>query len=139
MRAAMETELASTSPEPIARLEALGRKYIDFALSEPGYFRVMFNADLDKGKYAGLDAECARTFSLFEEILGACQGQGVAADQDAASLALAFWSGMHGAACLWVDGPLRFDFRGYQRELLSRTVPKAFVHMLAATSSKTRR
>ena len=56
--------------EASARLEALGRAYINFAISCPGYFRVMFHGD---GKSSGPSAPGLRAFHLLRDAVLACQ------------------------------------------------------------------
>lgn len=40
----------STSTKPASKLHRLGKSYIEFALNNPGYYRVMFGIKLNKEK-----------------------------------------------------------------------------------------
>jgi AcrR family transcriptional regulator len=108
------------------RLEAIGRAYIDFARSEPGWFRTAFNsarphgtglpgsqpagpaADGQPGRTGGSDDE--QTTSPFL-ILGAHLDQlvalGALAPARRQGAQFAAWSGVHGLSSLLLDGPLR--------------------------------
>jgi AcrR family transcriptional regulator len=124
LRDAMASAQAAAAPAPVARLEALGRAYVEFALSQSGYFRLMFRADLDKTRHAGVNAESDKAFRLLEEAIAECQRAGLAPGVQPEALALTLWSAVHGAACLWVDGPLRYEFRGFARDSLPTVVPR---------------
>ena len=89
-----------------ARLEALGRAYLNFAVSYPGYFRVMFHGD---AKSSGPTAAGLRAFHLLRDAVLACQEAGTAPAGDPRALVLTAWSAVHGFATLWVDGALPFE------------------------------
>ena len=89
-----------------ARLEALGRAYVDFAVSRPGHFRVMFHGD---ARSSGPTAPGLRSFQLLRDAVLACQEAGAAPPGDPAPLVLTAWSAVHGFATLWVDGALPFE------------------------------
>ncbi len=92
--------------EASARLEALGRAYVNFAVSCPGYFRVMFHGD---AKSSGPTASGLRAFHLLRDAVLACQEAGTAPAGDPGALVLAAWSAVHGFATLWADGALPFE------------------------------
>jgi AcrR family transcriptional regulator len=108
------------------RLGAIGRAYIDFARSEPGWFRTAFSsarahgaglpgsqpsgsvADDKGGRSAGPDDEQTKSPFL---ILGAHLDQLVAvgglSPQRRRGAQFAAWSSVHGLSSLLLDGPLR--------------------------------
>lgn len=91
--------------DPAARLRAVGRAYVAFAVREPELFRLLF------GPYgAGSDApvfEGGRSVA-FEELTDALRAlaDAGACDRPVADAALAAWAAVHGLATLLVDGPL---------------------------------
>lgn len=80
---------------------ATGSAYIDFALSNPGVFRIMFRSDMyDPAAHPGLleasDRARVELSALAREVFGA----------DATTEAeAALWAYVHGASCLLIDGP----------------------------------
>lgn len=87
---------------PRAVLIASGRAYVDFALSQPGVFRIMFRPDvcnplrfqtvLDAGGRARAELDRLTTIA-----------HGHHATQAKADI---LWAHVHGLACLLIDGPL---------------------------------
>ena len=110
-----------------ARLEALGRAYIHFAISCPGYFRVMFHGD---GKSSGPSAPGLRAFHLLRDAVLACQEAGTAPAGDPSVLVLTAWSAVHGFATLWVDGALPFE--GMRPEQMAPELGRLLARMFAA-------
>jgi AcrR family transcriptional regulator len=113
--------------EASARLEALGRAYINFAVSCPGYFRVMFHGD---GKSSGPSAPGLRAFHLLRDAVLACQEAGTAPAGDPSALVLTAWSAVHGFATLWVDGALPFE--GMWPEQMAPELGRLLARMFAA-------
>jgi AcrR family transcriptional regulator len=113
--------------EASARLEALGRAYINFAISCPGYFRVMFHG---AGKSSGPSAPGLRAFHLLRDAVLACQEAGTAPAGDPSALVLTAWSAVHGFATLWVDGALPFE--GMRPEQMAPELGRLLARMFAA-------
>src|ERR1700689_1162933 len=113
--------------EASARLEALGRAYINFAISCPGYFRVMFHGD---GKSSGPSAPGLRAFHLLRDAVLACQEAGTAPAGDPRALVLTAWSAVHGFATLWVDGALPFE--GMRPQQMAPELGRLLARMFAA-------
>jgi AcrR family transcriptional regulator len=113
--------------EASARLEALGRAYINFAISCPGYFRVMFHGD---GKSSGPSAPGLRAFHLLRDAVLACQEAGTAPAGDPSALVLTAWSAVHGFATLWVDGALPFE--GMRPQQMAPELGRLLARMFAA-------
>jgi AcrR family transcriptional regulator len=85
-----------------ARLRALGQTYVDFALTQPGLFRVAFHGDLKEG-----GPEAAQPFNLLGEALDDLVSTGVITAQERPGAETMCWSAVHGFALLVLDGPLR--------------------------------
>jgi len=109
-----------------ARLEALGLAYVAFAVSAPGYFRVMFHGDAKSSRptEAGL-----RAFDLLRDAIVACQEAGQTPQGDPMALVVLAWSAVHGFATLWVDRALPFE--GLEPERLAPEIARLIARMFA--------
>ena len=123
LTAARDQALADAS----ARLAALGRAYLAFAIANPGYFRVMFHG---LSLTSGPTAAGLRAFGLLREAILACQEAGAAPAGDPEPLVLTAWSTVHGLATLWIDGAL--PFRGLDPERMAPEVGGLIARMFAA-------
>ncbi|MDQ3264449.1 MAG: TetR/AcrR family transcriptional regulator [Myxococcota bacterium] len=105
---AMRAEMERAGDDPLARFAATGRGYLKFALEKPSHLRVMFSAELGpKDAHPGLLEAGERAFgALLEASREAILSLG-GDEAKAYEYALAGWSGVHGLAMLWLDGPLR--------------------------------
>ena len=86
-------------------IETAARTYVDFALSHPGYFRVMFRSDavpIESYPEALHNADAA--FGMLVQTID----RSFASELPEARRKLAFvcWGFMHGLATLLLDGPL---------------------------------
>ena len=116
-----------------ARVEALGRAYLSFAVAHPGYFRVMFHGDaVSSGPAeAGL-----RAFGLLREAVVACQEAGTAPAGDPEPLVLTAWSTVHGLATLWVDRAL--PFKGLDPARMGPEIAGLLARMFAAAGRESK-
>ena len=93
-----------------SRLDALGRAYVEFATTEPGWFRTAFA--VPKGMHTFAAAEGVGPSGLGPyELLGARLDElvtvGAMAPEGREGAEFAAWSGVHGLSTLLNDGPLR--------------------------------
>ena len=106
LAAAMQVRLDAAGPpdgtpeRALARLEATGRGYVDFALGEPGLFRTAFAAD-------GTPDSGSGPYGLLNAQLDGLVEAGALPPERRPSAELTAWSAVHGLAALLVDGPLR--------------------------------
>lgn len=130
---AVANDLASIEGVRTA-LIASGRAYVDFALSQPGVFRVMFRPDacnplrfpavLEAGKRARVELD------RLNQIV---HGEGANPAQ-----AAILWAHVHGLACLLIDGPLAIEFENQDhRKHELEEVAITFADMLLAPQNKT--
>jgi AcrR family transcriptional regulator len=140
----LESTLRTRSSEPrvvargpVARFEACGRAYLEFAIAHTAYFRVMFRPELvNLATNAAPDTALAAmgAYGALVEIVAALQDAGIASDLDPKPLVLTAWSTAHGLAALWVDGPLGADTRtltiGADPGLLADSVAATFGSLL---------
>jgi AcrR family transcriptional regulator len=94
-----------------AGFEAMGQRYVRFAIENPSYYRVMFGAF--RTRSAGSpspDPELAReAAAAFEQLVGSIrqmQAAGIVRDDDPLMLARHIWASVHGVAMLAIDGRL---------------------------------
>ena len=90
--------------DPRARLLALGGVYLDFALTNPGMFELMFRHDLLESDHLGLRET---SLPLFEVLVDLVARTRPAADAAPQVVAGALWANLHGIAQLWGWGSLQ--------------------------------
>lgn len=90
--------------DPRAQLMALGRGYLDFALTHPGMFELMFRHDLLESNHLGLRETSLPLFQTLVDLVSRAQPQ---SDLPPPVIAGALWSNLHGIAQLWRWGSLQ--------------------------------
>jgi AcrR family transcriptional regulator len=103
-------------PDPIERLDRLGRAYVDFALSQPMHYRLMFMTErpaFAPGSAAERDDPAASAYAFLRDTCVEAIGSGRVRPQfsDAEQLAQMLWASVHGIVSLhiakcrdqWVD------------------------------------
>jgi len=93
-----------------ARLEAVGRAYIDFARSEPGWFRTAFSSarsHADPGATPAPDgAPVPSPYDVLRTALDDLVAVGALPPERRDGAEYAAWSAVHGLSSLLLDGPL---------------------------------
>lgn len=104
--------------DPFDRLRAVGRGYVQFAMTRPSVFRLMFRPELTRpAEHPRLMEAEARAFSTLMETIVAIQQSGRIRATDPRPPAAFAWSTVHGLAMLHIDevlaetplGQIRFD------------------------------
>lgn len=90
----------------VRAFEAMGVAYVQFAMTHPSHYRVMFGADIPDAGDAELKKEGAGAFHVLVDALAALQQQHLARRDDTEQMALFVWSAVHGVAMLAIDGRL---------------------------------
>jgi AcrR family transcriptional regulator len=107
----IESRLAEApgGSDPVAtawgRLRAAGRAYVEFALSEPGWFGTAFGAPA--GPPVPSAVAPGSPFQLLNELLDDLVATGALPPEKRPGAEYAAWAAVHGIATLLVDGPLR--------------------------------
>ncbi|MDT4927046.1 MAG: hypothetical protein QOG01_4759 [Pseudonocardiales bacterium] len=136
----MEQRIAAApaDPDPIesawARLGALGRAYVEFATTEPGWFRTAFAVPRGTHSFApgeGVGASGQGPYDLLAARLDELVKVGAMAPESRPGAEYAAWSAVHGLATLVNDGPLR-DLPATERERALRSVLDVVRHGLRA-------
>lgn len=111
----------------------LCERYVNFAISNKGYFRVMFRADLCRLAESAEAREAAD--DAFDTLLGAVEemlGDSASVD-DIRVQATAMWAVAHGLATLLIDGPLEHKIgRVSDRRALVRAVARRMIAGVAS-------
>jgi AcrR family transcriptional regulator len=109
-------------PDPVAaawaRLDAVGRAYVEFATTEPGWFRTAFAVPRTLhtfGPGEGRGAGGLGPFSLLCARLDELVEAGAIPPERRPRAEYAAWSAVHGLSALLNDGPLR-DLPAAERE-----------------------
>lgn len=112
---AMAQAAAATADNPRARLLAIGRAYVTFAVSEPAYYAAFTSPDVASGSPGPLREGAAADEQPHGEgawgrLLCAvldCQASGDLPAGDPVALGVYLWALVHGLAELWRLGSLR--------------------------------
>jgi AcrR family transcriptional regulator len=107
-RFAVALAQATKSLPSEAAFVGMGRAYVRFALKHPGLLRLMFSPELKRLTEPSeqLDAAAAHAFEVLQSGARAALGN-EATEQDVGDAAFFGWSVVHGAATLWLEGPLQ--------------------------------
>jgi AcrR family transcriptional regulator len=89
-------------------LDAMGIAYVQFAVTHPSHYRVMFGGFVDSGaKDPAFEQEAASAFDALVDALRALQQGGLIRTDDLPQLAQFVWATVHGVAMLGIDGQLQ--------------------------------
>jgi len=110
-------------------LLGMGRAYVRFAVRHPGYLRLMFSHELTQLEAGSerLTAAGARAYEVLVQAVRAALGAR-ATEEGVQVGAFLCWSQVHGAAALWLDGPLR-------NSLPARGAEAAFLRLSDASTA----
>ncbi|GAB3031241.1 TetR family transcriptional regulator [Nocardioides flavus (ex Wang et al. 2016)] len=87
------------------RLQRIGVGYVDFALAEPGLFRLLFTAYPEPPE--GTDPDGEDPYSLLNVALDELVAVGYLDPADRIGADVTCWAAVHGFSVLSVEGPLR--------------------------------
>jgi AcrR family transcriptional regulator len=99
---------AKSSDDPVEAIAAQGRAYLEFALSRPEHYRLMFMRRPDHDLEMPTEAEVAAVAGLSSVIdsVRLAQEQGaIDPADDPVRVALTLWAGVHGLAALLIAKP----------------------------------
>lgn len=87
------------------RFLELGIAYVQFALDQAAYYRLMFDPRFfEKGRFPVITSLSSQAFGLLKATIAACLPQGATEDEKN-QLANLAWASVHGMARLFIDGP----------------------------------
>ncbi len=101
----MKEAAEASGDDPVARLRAVGRSYVRFAMRHRDEFRVMFSPRLEnRGQFPLLDEAGLESFQVLLDCIQACQDRQKVRPGDPRNWALAAWAAVHGVSLLILDG-----------------------------------
>lgn len=113
---------AAGEGDPLARLAALYRAYVRFALEEPHAYRIMFELHQPDAPSAApeLEKQERRAWQALRDAVGEAVSAGVLRGGDPEVLAHVFWASVHGLVALHLAGKLKLgvDFAAVEGPLL---------------------
>lgn len=101
----MLAELDKFAPGTLDRINAMGRVYVRFAMTEPGVFRLMFGLSEEHGDHSELIETGDNTFAVVQKEVACCRGSDSVEPRDEHQ-AFLLWSFVHGLSFLTIDGKL---------------------------------
>jgi AcrR family transcriptional regulator len=123
LTAANAKAVAEVGPGTIAGITAMGISYLDFAVTQPALFRLMFGHKSEIMKVQQVDEsgkQCLK--KVMEEVATYSRQHGHAADAE--EIALRLWTFVHGASSLQLDGDYERVSPGLDvRELIAEVTP----------------
>jgi AcrR family transcriptional regulator len=87
-------------------VRALGEKYIQFGLDNPGYYRVMFGINFTQSQNKGLQQESSELFKILLDSFGEANPENM-------RQAFLSWATVHGAVTLLLDGQIENILKDY--------------------------
>lgn len=98
----------AAGPEPIAKLQAAGMAYVEFAVNHPSHLHVMFGGAIGSfDHYPALRLKASAALSELRAVITQLKHKGKVPDADAEVVEAAAWSIVHGLSVLLVDEQLR--------------------------------
>ena len=93
--------------------EASGNAYVEFALTNPGVFRIMFRRDMcDPAKFPGIQVASRRTYDELGRLARIRFGEHAIREHETA-----LWASVHGLAVLLLDGLMADEFPALEDRL----------------------
>jgi AcrR family transcriptional regulator len=90
-----------------ARLRAAGHAYVEFALSEPGWFKTAFAASPAPSDEPAEPLGQQNPYAILNDTLDLMVTDGALPPDHRRGAEFAAWAAVHGIATLFIDGPLR--------------------------------
>ncbi len=137
---AMQARLdAVTVSDPVRRarqrLAQTGRGYVEFALGEPGLFRVAFSSYPDAPELKAEILPGVDPFGLLNAALDDLVAVGFLHPDERPGAEITCWSAMHGFAVLHLDGPLSSELTDVREAALEQVLETIDRSYAATTGS----
>lgn len=98
-------DAVSAHPDPVEGLYAGCSAYVEFGISEPAGYRVLFGWSRPKGQSPQSDTRGLAAFNTLVTNLDACVAAGRSASTDTFVDAVSIWTSLHGQVMLRADLP----------------------------------
>lgn len=98
---------AFNAPEPLEQLRLMAAAYLAFAVDNYDLYNLMFSKEFKEGSnFPGLAEAADETFAVIAQTVLTCREMGLFQKADPNMLAYTFWSALHGAVTLYMEGKL---------------------------------
>ena len=126
--------VAAANPDPLPRIEALGRAYVDFGLQNPALYRLMFmqrsdfyfmprfNGSSEDGALPGPERPRTVAMSLLMQAVEEAMAQGVVRPGPPLIMADVLWAGAHGLVSLAISPLMSPEHAQHVIDLLLATL-----------------
>jgi AcrR family transcriptional regulator len=104
--AAMTAEREKARSDPESQMRAAGQGYVNFAVANPGLFRLMFSSTALSWDTAALNEAAQASFRQLEEIVRPIAGD--AGSVEPTELIKLVWCSVHGYAHLHLEGQMKW-------------------------------
>jgi AcrR family transcriptional regulator len=107
LRANLKMALKSAGMQPVDRFFVAGKTYIQFGLTNPSLYKLMFSAEANAGSsQVHLDERAMSALGVLLEVLESGQNQKVFKRRSLNDQTAACWAQVHGLTMLSIDGLL---------------------------------
>jgi AcrR family transcriptional regulator len=95
--------------EPYKQLVEIGWHYIQFAIKDPEYFRIMFSKVIEDGEIHPEFIEISdKNYEIVSQVIINCQKAGIIDPEDHEKRTIYIWSVIHGLATLIIEDQIPF-------------------------------
>ena len=102
------SEAKADPKDTLGRFQNIGQAYLDYALAQTSYFRIMYSHFSEEAKVdTDLRAASSETMAILEKAILACQKEGLVRPDNVTEQAGFVWSAVHGAALLLIEKQFR--------------------------------
>lgn len=103
-----------TSTDALSRFENMALAYVDFAVRNSAYYRLMFGKEVvGQSPPAKLQAAARAAFDEAMIVIEACQKENLVKGDDPLALANVVWATVHGLSTLLINEQIQTGDRGY--------------------------
>lgn len=134
LAAAMAAKLRRAGRDPERRLQAVGRAYIEFALTEPGLFRLAFYRARGSREAGQVPLSDASSYAVLTRALDELVAAGRIDPKRRPGMELPVWAAVHGIAVLLIDGPVPALSARARRQVIDATLAMVLVGIRSATA-----
>jgi AcrR family transcriptional regulator len=118
---------AAQAGDPAGELAAIGRGYVQFAVSHPAHFDVMFRLDALHPADREFAAASEMAYELLAATIERCRAAGHLHGRSPEVVAVSAWSLVHGLSALWISGRLSERITEQDPRRLAAAVSDLFV------------
>jgi AcrR family transcriptional regulator len=98
--------------DPLRQLVEAAWGYLQFALHDPGHFKITFSSAVEKEQdYPALVEISQKSFGAVVQMVAACQAAGILRPGPADLLAVSVWGLVHGVTSLLLEGQISHAIR----------------------------